>query len=59
MLLGEYILVFQWSYRNLRRIRQVFRNIVFCGVDFYIYMLILFHGRFENVLIYFLYCECS
>ena len=59
MLHEDYILVFQWSYRNLRRIRQVFRNIVFCGVDFDIHMQILFHGRFENVLIYFLHCECS
>ena len=59
MLYGGCILVFQWSYRNLRRTRQVFRNIVFCGVDFDIYMQILFHGRFENVLIFFLYCESS
>ena len=58
MLHGDYILVFQWSYRNLRRIGQVFRNIVFCRADFYIYMQILFHDRFENVLFYFLFCEC-
>ena len=47
------IKLYQWSYRNLRRIRQVFRNIVFCRMDFYIYMQILFRDRFENVLFFF------
>ena len=54
MLYGDYNLVFQWSYQNLRQIRQVFRSIVFCGEDFDIYMQIVFHGRFEKLLIYFL-----
>ena len=51
MLHGDYILVLQWSYRNLRPFRQVFRNIVFCRVDFYIYMQNLFDDRLGNVLI--------
>ena len=58
MLYEGCISVFQLSYRNFRRFRQTFRNIVFCGVDFDIYMQILSRGRFESVLNCFLYYEC-
>ena len=51
VLRGGLLLFFQYSYRNLVRIRHEFRIIVFCRVDFYIYMLVLFLDRFENVLI--------
>ena len=46
MLRGYLLLFFQFSYRNLVRIRQEFRNIVFCRVDFYIYMLVMFLDKF-------------
>ena len=36
----------------------IFQSIVFCEVDFYIYMRVLFLDILENVLIYFLYFEC-
>ena len=58
MLRGSNLLFFRCSYRNLVRIRQEFRIIVFCRVVFYIYMLVLILDRFENVLIAFLYCGC-
>ena len=46
---------FQWSCRNLFRIKLIFQNIVFCEVDFCSCMRFLFLDIFGNVLIYFLY----
>ena len=50
---GGQILFFQWSCRNLDRIQQLIRSIVFCRVVFCIYMQILFRDIFENVSIFF------